>query len=187
MNIAALFLLAATVQPAQSASQTLFHDPAREVEINYRFTPDGVEFFADLPAGWSFTLVVDSDRNGVWGNGAGLAAATGRPSADRKFGQDGRNGVFCAQLIYASAPTDPDEVMASTDCNGYRSGGRVEMSQLDDRDRATIRYVIPAREVFGEHTDARLQVCVWDTRRSTCHYSPSDPFVLTRPALAASQ
>lgn len=169
-----------SAQPIQSGG-TVFHDRERETEVRYAFTPGHVEFSANLPAGWTFSVAIDGDRNGAWGNGPQTGRSTGATSGDRSFGQDSRNGVFCAQYILTTTPGNPEQIHASTDCNGYPSQGRVEMTQLDPRLRATITYRIPSAEVFGTHGDARLRVCVFDGRQSVCYHSLANLFVLRNP------
>jgi hypothetical protein len=179
----AWLLLAASAPSVPIAGPgVIFRDEAREIEVRYAFTPTGVEFSSSMPAGWSFTIAIDGDQNGLWGNGPGFEAASRGPTADHKFGQDARNGVFCAQIILASDPSDPSQYFISSECNGFRSHGHVEATQLDDRGRSTITLKVPPAEVFGTNAEAHLQVCIWDTRRSTCHFSPAQPFILRRSA-----
>ena len=187
---AAPLLAAVSVQaPAQAAQSagSLFADRQREAEIRYAFTPGHVEFSANLPAGWTFSVSIDGDRNGRWGNGPQGGGGTGDTSEDRKFGQDSRNGVFCAQYILTTVPGDPEQDYASSECNGYPSQGRVEMTQLDQRLRATITYRIPSAEIFGTHGDARLRVCVFDGRQWICQHSLANLFVLRNPNAASAQ
>lgn len=180
----ALWLAAAPGPPAGPAA--LFNDPQRGVEVRYSLTAASVAFSAYLPAGWSFSVAIDGDRNGAWGNGAGPAAAVAPTSPDRKFGQEALGGVFCAQYILASRPDHPDEVLISSDCDAYPSLGRVELSQIDSGGRATITYRIPTAEVFGRYPSAHLQVCVWDTKKWGCQHSPKAPFVLPGPVPGAA-
>lgn len=176
----------ASAQPTQSGG-TLFEDRRREIEVRYAFTPGYVEFSAYLIAGWTFTVEIDGDQNGRWGNGAEAGRPTSETSGDRTFGQDSRNGVFCAQYILTTTPKNPQEVYASSLCSGYPSRGRVEMTQFDNRQRATITYRIPSAEVFGPHRDARLRVCVFDGRRRTCQHSLANPFVLRNPSAVSAE
>jgi len=176
----ATFATQASAQPAQSGG-ALFEDRQRGIEVRYAFTPGTVEFSANLPAGWSFSVEIDGDQNGAWGNGQEGTRLSGETSGDRAFGQDSRNGVLCAQYVLTSVPGRPDDIYASTECNGYPSHGRVEMTQLDARLRATITYRIPLAEVFGAGPDAHLRVCVWDGQRRTCQHSLASPFVLQNP------
>jgi hypothetical protein len=180
--IAAFLFASVSTQVNSDDGQTLYWDPSRDIQVRYEFTPAGVEFSADLPAGWSFTVSIDGDRNGAWGNGPGFEAAARGPTADRKFGQDAGDRTLCAQSILSSIPNQPDQVFVSTRCGGYPSRGRAETGQPDARGRTRIRLIIPAREVFDDHPDAHLQVCVWDTRRASCQHTPTEPFVLRRPA-----
>jgi hypothetical protein len=166
---------------AAPSGGTLFEDRERGIEVRYALTPANVEFSADLPAGWTFAVQIDGDRNGIWGNGPGRGTPTSFTSGDLVFGQDSRNGVFCAQYVLTAAPENPAEIYATSECNGYPSHGRVEMTQLDRRLRATITYRIPSAEVFGTQAEARLRVCVWDGRQWACQHSLASPFVLRNP------
>jgi hypothetical protein len=96
----------ALAQPAQSGG-TVFEDRQREIEVRYAFTPGYVEFSAYLIAGWTFTVEIDGDQNGRWGNGPEALRPTSETSGDRTFGQDSKNGVFCAQYILTTTPEDP--------------------------------------------------------------------------------
>ena len=178
-------VLAALSAPATSqtppAGDVIFEDRQSEVTVRYAFAPGTVLFSADLPAGWTFSVSIDGDRNGRWGNGPESGQLTSDRSGDRTFGQDSRNGVLCAQYILTTAPGDPERIYASSECNAYPSQGRVEMTQLDARERATITYRIPSAEVFGPHGEARLRVCVWNGRQNVCQHSLARPFVLRDP------
>lgn len=187
---AKLFFLAAALLPALSAPAsaqpaqaggTLFQDRQREIEVRYAFTPGNVEFSAYLPAGWTFSVQIDGDQNGAWGNGPEGTRLSGDSSGDWSFAQDSRNGVFCAAFILTTVPGRPEDIYSTTECNGYPSHGRVEMTQLDARLRATITYRIPLAEVFGTGGEAHLRVCVFDDQRQTCQHSLANPFVLQRP------
>lgn len=179
--LAAAFLAALPTPASAQPGGTLFADRQRDVEVRYAFTPGNVEFSAYLPAGWDFSVQIDGDQNGIWGNGPEGASPRSATSGDRVFGQDSRNGVFCAQYVLTTAPGRPEDIYASTECNGFPSQGRVEMTQLDARLRATIIYRIPSAEVFGTRANAHLRVCVWDGQRRTCQHSLASPFVLQRP------
>lgn len=177
---AALLAGASTQAAAQAidAAPAIYEDGQREIAVRFAFVSGAVEFSAYLPAGWSFSVQVDGDQNDAWGNGPEGTRLSGDTSGDRAFGQDSRNGVLCAQYILTSVPGRPEDIYASTECNGYPSQGRVEMTQLDERLRATITYRIPSAEIFGTRPDAHLRVCVWDGQRRTCQHSLARPFVL---------
>ncbi|HYJ82490.1 MAG TPA: hypothetical protein VEW26_06570 [Allosphingosinicella sp.] len=182
MGMMLLGLLAAAASPpVGDAGGIMFQDAGRDVSVRYEITGGRVDFSADLPAGWTFSVLVDGDQNGKWGNGAGISAADVPTSEDRTFAQDSRGGVFCAQYILASLPEDPSKILASSECDAYPSRGWVEMTQLDRRARARITYRIPSPEVFGSRPAAYLQVCVWDSKRWSCQHSPAKPFILLRP------
>jgi hypothetical protein len=183
--IAALAASLLVAQDAPAPDQVLFEDAGRDVRIRYDFTPAGVEFSAHLPAGWSFGVAVDGNQDGRWGDGPENDRVRTHPTPDRQFGQDSRNGVFCSQYILTFSPQDPSQVSSSSECGGYPSRGSVVMSGFDAHMRATITLRIPAQEVFGDRQDAHLQVCMWDTQRENCRYTPAAPFVLRRPAAPA--
>jgi hypothetical protein len=168
--------------PAAPSAGTLLDDSARGVRIGYRRSGERMEFSGDMPAGWTFSVRIDGDRDGRWGYGPereGIARETSSP--DRSYGQDSRGGVFCAQYILTSSPDDPAQVYASSDCDGYPSQGHVEMTQLDRRGWARITYSLPAAELLGGRSDVHLQICLWDSNRWTCAHSPARPLVLADP------
>jgi hypothetical protein len=178
-----LWLAAAAVSAAAPTAGTVFKDNFLDAEIRYLVSEGRVNFSADLPAGWSFSISIDGDQNGRWGKGVGDEAGGVETSSDRTFGQDVRGSVFCAQYVFTAVPSNLNEIYMSSDCNGYSSKGIVELTQLDARGRATITYRIPAAEIFGGRRDARLRACVWDTKRWTCQHSLAQPFILGNPLL----
>ena len=183
MNIALLSLLLAMGAAAveQQDPQILLHDPIRDVDIRYDMVGSDVVFSAELPVGGSFTVAIDGDRNGVWGNGAGIGVADDPGTrADHKYTQD-QDGSFCAQIILASSLDDPSQILASTDCDGFPSKGHLEWGQRNARKRATMTLKIPASEIFGQNHDAHLQICLWDTKTEVCQFSPTHPYVLKAP------
>ena len=182
LGTAAIWLaLSLAAAPVHAPSHTLFKDDQQGYEVKYAFTPSAVEFSSNLPAGWSFMVKVDGNQDGAWGDGPKGLKFTRRTTVDRAFGQDSRNGIFCSQYIYSSFEDDPSRVFASSECGVMPSKGYVAMSGLDKSTRATITLHIPAAEVFGKFKEARLQICVWDTKQVVCHYTPRDPFVLRSP------
>jgi hypothetical protein len=180
--IAALAASPLGAQNAAAPDHVMFDDAARDVRIRYDFTPAGVEFSAHLPAGWSFGVAVDGDQDGRWGDGPENDRVRTHRTADRNFGQDSRNGIFCSQYILTFMQQDPSQISSSSECGGYPSHGSVGISGFDSQMRATITLRIPAQEIFGERADAHLQICLWDTHQLTCRYTPAAPFVLRRPA-----
>ncbi|HEX4736540.1 MAG TPA: hypothetical protein VH331_03155 [Allosphingosinicella sp.] len=182
---AALILATALTASASAQSPTggrsLFVDPERKVEVTYTFIGDEVLFSAHLPAEWSFKVNVDGDQNGVWGYGPSLDMPSADSSADHSFGRD-KNGTFCAQYILSSFPQNPSQTRVTSDCDGFPSKGSIEICQEDAQHGATMTLKVPIAEVFGNQPDAHLQVCVWDTNRSTCQYTLAKPFILVRPA-----
>ena len=54
----------------------------RDLTVQYEFIDGQILFIALLPEGWSFSLNVDGDQNGVWGNGNGTDPALMTNSED---------------------------------------------------------------------------------------------------------
>lgn len=160
------------MQRSAEPQRVIFRDQG--VEIAYRTTPTDVEFSSHLPAGWSFSVNVDGDADGRWGTEVGRAGKSDQ-SNDRSFGQDSRNGIFCAQYVLTADEKDPSRHYMSSDCNGYPSGGRVEIGQMDKANSAIVTLKIPYSDLFGTRRDAHLQLCVWDTRRMIVSSAPLDP------------
>lgn len=182
--LAAALLAAMSAQASAQATQsggTLFEDRQQDIQVRYAFTTGAVEFSAYLPLGWTFRVEIDGDQNGAWGNGPGEGVPDRSTSGDRAFGQDSNNGVFCAQYILTTRPGQPEQVYMSSECSGYPSRGRVEMSQLDERRRATITYRIPSAEVFDTHREARLRACVYNGQRWICQHSLARLVVVRNP------
>lgn len=186
MNVSLLSLLLAmgATPAAQQDPQILFHDPVRDVDIRYDMAGSDVVFSAELPVGWSIDIAIDSDRNGIWGNGAGMAVSERGAKADHRYGR-GQDGLLCAQTILASYEKDPSQILVSSTCDEYPSKGRLEQGQENAQHRAAMALRIPASEIFGKYPDAHLQICLWDTKNWDCRFSPTQPFVLKAPATAA--
>lgn len=179
--LAALLSSSVAQQSRGSAGQTIFEDKMRNVSVEYAPTRDGhVEFSSYLPAGWSFKIDIDGDQNGAWGVGSGAPSEPMKPTPDHAFGQDERNGIFCSQYILTSVPHQPDEVYATSECGALPSRGHVEISGMDAALHATIKYVLPADELFGSEPTAKIKVCVWDTIKLSCQHSVAHPLILER-------
>jgi hypothetical protein len=170
---------------APPAGGTIFRDTARGIEVHYDFTPAGIEFSARLPDEWSFTVNIDGNQDGKWGNGPESDSIVSRQTEDRAYSKESRGGSFCPQYILSWISQDPTQSGSSSICGGYPSKGSVEMWAPDAQDRATMTLKIPLDEVFGKHADAHVQICVWDTHSRTCQFTPAKPFVLRRPAMPA--
>ncbi len=161
------------------ASQAIYSDP-RGVTVEFaQLSADEISFSAKLPAGWSFVVRIDGDQNGKWGTGTGNPTSM-QLTPDLAFGQDSRGGLFCSQSIFTASPIDPDQPFATSDCGVLPSKGRVELSGLDSEAKGTITIKLPIAEVFGIRSTARVQTCVWDTKRMSCQHRLSAPLVLTR-------
>ncbi|MCY7281670.1 MAG: hypothetical protein LH610_12405 [Sphingomonas bacterium] len=165
---------------AMGAQQVIYEDRAQDVTVNFTQTsPADVQFSAHLPAGWSYRVQLDGDQDGRWGVGSGSPTSM-KPTADRRFGQDARGGIYCPQYIFTASAEDPTLTYSSSECGRLLSKGHVELSSVDDRTRATVTIKLPADELFGTFKTARIQVCLWDTKQTTCQYTVTDPLVLSR-------
>lgn len=158
-----------------------FIDPVRNVEVRYKAVANRFEFSSLLPEGWAFMVSVDVDQNGRWGNGPMTGMNSLRRSPDRSFGRDADNGGFCAQSVMASMIGNPDRISASTDCGTVPTRGSIDIGGPDAQGRYLMTLSIPNEELFGARPRSNIQICVWDTRRTTCQHSPARPLVLTRP------
>src|SRR3954468_879264 len=76
-----------------AGTRTMFRDPERKIEVKYDFVGDEVRFSTRLPAGWSFSIHIDGDQNGIWGYGPSPDIPSADASADHAFGRD-QNGTF---------------------------------------------------------------------------------------------
>ena len=153
-----------------------------QVSVRYRFNGPLLQFYSELPAGWSFKVVVDSDQNGVWGSGFDLPTQTLRQSPDFLIGQHSKNGIFCGAYVLTASSSDPAQIFAATDCDGFQTGGTVTISQMTQKQSAEITYNVPTSVIFGKNDTIRLQICVWDTKRSQCYFSPAQPYVIKKSA-----
>ncbi|MEA2999535.1 MAG: hypothetical protein QOH04_2850 [Sphingomonadales bacterium] len=178
---AGLLVSASPGRAAADRGQPVYKDAARNIEILYSTTATEAVFSAWLPAGWVFKVNIDGDQDGRWGDGPEGADIRVHPTGDHAFAQDSRNGIFCPQYILSADPQDPTDIYSTTECGGFPSKGHVELGPLDAQTRATITYRIPLAELFGDRPEAHLQVCLWDTRRRICQFTPAKPLVLHRP------
>lgn len=188
MKSSAILILAAAIISSTSAraaasDPTIYRDAERKIEVTYDFDGDQVLFSAHLPATWTFTVRVDGDQNGIWGEGPSADIPPGRPTADHSFGQD-QNGTFCSDYILSAFPQDPGRVRVSTDCDSFPSRGSIEIGQMDAQRWATVTLKVPVADLFGNRPEAHLQVCVYDSKAWTCQYTPARPFIIARPSPA---
>lgn len=167
--------------------QPIYLDPSHNVSVEFFELPNGVSIFTSrLPAGWTFSVSIDGNQDGVWGSGTGMPSNSVTTSTDRKFGQDSRNGVFCSQYVFTSVQGDPSQINVSSECGELPSNGQVVMSGFDSNMRAKVSYEIPSVEVFATEQTARVEVCVWDSARRTCQHTLPNLLELKRmPAGAA--
>lgn len=179
--VAALPLLTASVAPGAIASRVVFEDHSADVAVSFGLSAENWAVFeSTLPAGWTFKISVDGNKDGAWGYGRGLPDPARRSSSDRSFGQHSRNGIFCSQYIFTTDESDPSQIQTSSQCGDLRSKGRVILSGFDADGRATIKFEIPADEIFGADQAARIQLCVWDTARWLCQHQLPDLLTLDR-------
>jgi hypothetical protein len=184
MGLAAVAGAITAAGPGEAAGgpgQAIYKDASRNIEIRFVAAGSEAAFSAWLPAGWAFAINIDGDQDGRWGDGPERPDIVPHATGDRSFGQDARNGIFCPQYILSAEPQDPTEIYSKTECGGLPSKGHVEIGPLDAETRATITYRIPLAELFGNRADAHLQVCLWDTKRWSCQFTPAKPLVLHRP------
>lgn len=137
-----------------------------------------IQFSSNLPAGWSFTVAVDGDQNGAWGIGSDQPSLYKSP--DFKIGQDTHNGIFCVQYVFTALKSDLNQIFGSSDCEGFQTGGSVVIGQMTDKHSATITYRMPTSVMFGQDKTIKLQICVWDTQREKCYFSPKKPYIIRR-------
>ena len=169
------------VSPGPEGGRSLYVDRTRGILVTYIEATDGkITFNSHLPKGWSFSINVDANQDGVWGSGHGMPPPSVQTSADLSFGQDASNGVFCSQYIFTSFAKNQSETEVKSDCGGAPSGGRVIMSGFDANMRASVTFEVPAAEIFGTRSSAHVQVCVWDTVRWHCPARFPKLTVLTR-------
>jgi hypothetical protein len=167
----------------------VYVDEASDVRVSYVELPTGkVYFSSQLPAGWTFRIEVDGDQNGVWGLGAGkkrdLSVVT---SPDYSFGRTSPDGLFCPQYIFTHWEQYPTAAYGYSKCGALKSNGRVIMSAPDSKMRATIQYEVPSDEFFGNRPTARIEVCVWDTKKLVCEHAMPELLELKREFPATMQ
>lgn len=182
VSLFALALAAAlNAQAAPADSNVVLADAERDVSIRYDFTPSAVRFSSRLPAGWSFSVAVDGDQDGRWGDGPDVGRTYSHPTHDFAFGRESGGG-FCSQYVLTAAPQNPDRIFASSMCGDFASHGAIENGSADADGRALVTFIIPYQELFGARPEAHLQFCLWDSRRMNCRYGPAAPYILQRPA-----
>ncbi len=183
--LAQLTIVTSAAPPVVSlGSIVVYADSGRKVKVEFTQTPLGTVLLSSrLPAGWTFAVAIDGDRNGIWGQGAKVDPSL-EASPDRAFGQDSRNGAFCSQYIFSSSELDPREIATKSECGGLASRGGVAMTGYDSEMRTSIVLEIPADEFFGDSSSARVQTCVWDTAKWTCQHRLPALQVLNRTAAA---
>ncbi|MCL6697935.1 hypothetical protein LZ496_03940 [Sphingomonas sp. NSE70-1] len=164
--------------------EPIYADPADDVAVHFVATPFGtVAFTSHLPVGWTFRVNIDGNQDGAWGSGHGMPDNSVQTSPDRTFAQDARNGVFCSQYVFTTFEKDPTSIQVSSECGDLKSNGRVSMSGVDGKGRATITLELPSEEVFGTAQTVRIQTCVWNTERWSCQHRLPELLELKRTAI----
>lgn len=177
-----------TSEPAQAANAAIISSPTEQVivqegpaRISYRFDGSDIQFSGKLPAGWSFNVSVDGDQNGIWGLAPGESVRDAIRSPDFTIAQDALNGIFCGQYVFAPSSSNPDEIYESSDCEAFKTSGYVRIGQMQSDRTAQITYNIPAGIMFAGKDTMAVQVCIWDTKTTKCHFSPAKPYMIKRP------
>jgi hypothetical protein len=172
---------------SEPENAVVFADRSRGIEVQYAFEPGFVLFSADLPSQWTFFVRLDGDQNGNWGDGPmAPEKVVSHSTADWQIGYDPRDGSLCSQYILASRPQDPSAVLASSTCGSFSSNAVVDIQRAARADHMRLTYRIPAKNLFGALSEAHLQICLWDGRRTDCQHSPVEPIVLRQPVPEAS-
>ncbi|RYF21055.1 MAG: hypothetical protein EOO77_06790 [Oxalobacteraceae bacterium] len=152
----------------------------RDLTVRYEFIGGQIVFNALLPEGWSFSLNVDGDQNGVWGNGNGTDPALMTNSKDYTYGST-KSGYLCSQYIYTGS-ADSLSVNASSACSARPSRGHMILGPGAIAEELVSSAVsVPIAEFFGTHSDARIQICIFNTKNWSCNFSPSSLFRIIRP------
>lgn len=147
----------------------IYSDPSLGISVRLAQTQDRrVVINSRLPAGWSFSVDIDGDQDGMWGTGSGFPDEATKTSADRSFGQHAKTGLLCSQYIFSHHPQHPSETYVSSRCGELPSKGRAILTGYGADKRATLSFDLPADELFGDSDTARIRVCVWDTKNWNC-------------------
>jgi len=175
-----LAMLLASVPQLAAAESKVAVDLGDIGSIRYDLAPGSVVFGAQLPAGWTFSIAVDGDQNGIWGHGPYTGAEQATPTNDIEYSADSANGgdALCAQYVYAANARDPERPYYTSYCNVFASKAEVRVSQPNSDGRVTTGYLIPASELFGANATAHVVFVVWDTQMSHQFFTISTPFVV---------
>jgi len=148
--------------------------------VYYNFTKDNVVFTAHIPASGSIEINLDGDQNGKWGDGPDQLSMREHKTNDLIFGETSSKEL-CSGYIMSSAAEHPELTQRVTHCGQFKSSGSIEIVPDQRLGWINIKLAIPIVEIFGDHYEAHLQVCLWEGTLRTCRYSPAAPFIIARP------
>jgi hypothetical protein len=189
IRLFAFLLLAPVASTTLAASapepQIAYTDDSSEITVYVDLSdPVDVRFYSDLEAGDGFMIVVDGDRNGIWGVGLDGDATKGQITNDRRFQFTGSK--LCAGYVLTASSENPDFVSRLSLCGEYKSLGHVEILDAPEPGRIRRVLAVPFEDIFGSETTAHVQACVWQAANWYCQHSPQQPLVLERPLPANS-
>ncbi|HET9393654.1 MAG TPA: hypothetical protein VFO29_09090 [Candidatus Rubrimentiphilum sp.] len=133
-------------------------------------------FSALLPSAWSYSILVDGDENGAWGDGPLGSRKLSHSQAD--FAYATARGKLCTQYIYAAYPDNPDMVYDSSVCGARKS--RATFGLVAAADGVSLQtFTIPKSELRDGPGEVHFAIEVWDGSATSVFGSPSAPYVLT--------
>jgi hypothetical protein len=189
LGLSVLALLLAGAPQLAMAESKVAVDLGAIGSIRYDLAPGAVVFGAQLPAGWTVSVAVDGDQDGIWGHGPYTGADQSTPTSDIEYSTLGAlQGVaLCAQYVYAANAKDAEKPYYTSYCNVFASKAEVHVSQPDSDGNVTTGYLIPASELFGSNPTAHVVFIVWDTNMFHQFFTISKPFVLNASDLPAAK
>jgi hypothetical protein len=184
-----LAMLLASVPQLAAAESKVAVDLGDIGSIRYDLAVGSVVFGAQLPTGWTFSIAVDGDQNGIWGHGPYTGAEQSTPTSDIEYSANNANGssALCAQYVYAANARDPEKPYYTSYCNVFASKAEVRVSQPNSDGQVTTGYLIPASELFGANATAHVVFVVGDTQMFHQFFTISKPFVVNASDLPPAE
>ena len=177
-------LLLTLAAPAPAATIVPLHPELGHVlvltdgaQVYVRTEAQSVIFTAVLPSDWAYSILVDGDRNGVWGEGP-------VPDRDRRlspsspdFAYASSRGTLCSQYIYESYADDPDIVYGSSVCGLRTSAATFRAAAVSDG-VSLQTFAIPKSELHNGPGEVHFVIEIWNGSGSSVFGSPLAPYVL---------
>jgi hypothetical protein len=180
-----ILLILALATPASAATVVLPHPElghllvlTDEAQVYVRTDAQSAIFTAALPLNGAYSILVDGDQNGAWGEGAVPDRNRSASPASPDFAYASDHGTICSQYIYVSYQTEPDLLYGSSFCDLRKSAATLR-TVITSNGVSLQTYTIPKSELRNGPGEVHFAIDIWNGSGDSVFGSPSTPFVLT--------